>query len=64
VWAFGPLPEGLAEQVAQTGATLVTSGRDPLAELVVAQRFAVAAAHRRGLDPDRPRALTRSVVLS
>jgi fructoselysine-6-P-deglycase FrlB-like protein len=64
VWAFGPLPDGLAEQVEQTGASLVHSGRDPLAELVLAQRFAVAAAKQRGLDPDRPRNLVRSVVLS
>jgi fructoselysine-6-P-deglycase FrlB-like protein len=63
VWALGPLPEGLAEDIESTGATLVQSGRDPLAELLVAQRFAVAAAEARGLDPDRPRNLTRSVVL-
>jgi fructoselysine-6-P-deglycase FrlB-like protein len=63
VWALGPLPDGLADDIERTGATLVQSGRDPLAELVVAQRFAVAAAEARGLDPDRPRHLTRSVVL-
>ena len=34
-----------------------------MAALVLAQRFAVAEAERRGLDPDRPRNLTRSVVL-
>ena len=38
--------------------------RDPLAELVSIQRFAVALAAARGLDPDHPRNLTRSVVLS
>jgi CRISPR-associated protein Cas5a/b/c len=37
---------------------------DPQAELVVAQRVAVATALRRGLDPDHPRNLTRSVVLT
>jgi fructoselysine-6-P-deglycase FrlB-like protein len=64
VWPLDHLPAGLADAVERTGATLVPSGgRDPLAELVVAQRFAVAAAARRGLDPDRPRHLTRSVVL-
>lgn len=36
---------------------------DPMAALILAQRFAVAAAIRRGLDPDAPRHLTRSVVL-
>jgi fructoselysine-6-P-deglycase FrlB-like protein len=65
VWAFGEVPDGLGAEVAATGATFVHSGQwDPLAELVVAQRFAVAVAAARGLDPDRPRHLTRSVVLS
>ncbi len=64
VWPFGPLPPGLAEQIVATGATLVRTGDlDPLAALVLAQRFAVAAAAARGLDPDQPRALTRSVIL-
>ena len=65
VWAFGTVPDGLADEVAATGATFVHSGqRDPLADLVLAQRFAVAVAALRGLDPDRPRHLTRSVILS
>jgi fructoselysine-6-P-deglycase FrlB-like protein len=65
VWPFGPLPGGLADQIRATGATLVdTSGFDPLGALVLAQRFAVAAAEHRGLDPDRPRNLTRSVILT
>jgi fructoselysine-6-P-deglycase FrlB-like protein len=37
---------------------------DPMADLILAQRFAVALATSRGLDPDAPRHLTRSVVLS
>lgn len=65
VWALGDLPSGLAEEVGRTGADLVKNGqRDPLAELVLAQRFAVALAAHRGLDPDSPVHLTRSVVLS
>jgi fructoselysine-6-P-deglycase FrlB-like protein len=65
VWAFGEVPEGLPEEVAETGATFVHSGqRDPLADLIIAQRFAVALATARGLDPDHPRHLTRSVILS
>ncbi len=63
VWALGPLPDGLADDITRTSATLVHSGRDPLAELVLAQRFAIASAAHRGLDPDHPRSLTRSVVL-
>jgi fructoselysine-6-P-deglycase FrlB-like protein len=65
VWAFGDVPTGLADQVAGTGATFVHApARDPLAELIRAQRFAVALARHRGLDPDSPRHLTRSVVLT
>ena len=64
VWAFGPLPDGLAEEIAATGAAFVHSGRDPMADLILAQRFAVALRHHRGLDPDAPRSLTRSVVLT
>jgi fructoselysine-6-P-deglycase FrlB-like protein len=65
VWAFSALPPGLADQIGATGATLVHSGDlDPMAALVLAQRFAVETAGARGLDPDRPRALTRSVILS
>ncbi len=65
VWALGDVPPGLAADVAGTGATFVHHpGRDPLAELVLAQRMAVALAVHRGLDPDAPRHLRRSVVLS
>lgn len=62
-WMFGQAPDGLAEDVAATGATYVTSDLDPMAHLVVAQRLAVAHARANGMDPDRPRSLTRSVVL-
>jgi fructoselysine-6-P-deglycase FrlB-like protein len=37
---------------------------DPMADLVLAQRVAVLLATSQGLDPDRPRNLTRSVVLT
>jgi fructoselysine-6-P-deglycase FrlB-like protein len=37
---------------------------DPMADLIVAQRFAVLLATSQGLDPDSPRNLTRSVVLT
>ncbi|MEU4351288.1 SIS domain-containing protein [Streptomyces sp. NPDC023838] len=62
-WMFGEAPDGLAEQVRATGAQWVAGHLDPLAELVRAQRLAVAVAAARGLDPDRPRHLTRSVIL-
>ncbi|MFB6777833.1 SIS domain-containing protein [Streptomyces sp. NPDC056352] len=63
-WVFGPAPEGLEEQVASTGARWVASGLDPLAELVRVQRLAIARAEAAGIDPDSPRHLTRSVVLT
>lgn len=65
VWAFGGVPEGLAEDVTKTGATFVHDPSvDPMAHLIVAQRLAVALAEHRGLDPDSPRHLTRSVILA
>lgn len=63
-WMVGEAPEGLAAQVRDTGGLWIGGTLDPLAELVRAQRLAVAAAAARGLDPDRPRHLTRSVVLA
>ncbi|GGS99416.1 SIS domain-containing protein [Streptomyces chromofuscus] len=62
-WMLGAAPEGLAAQVRATGGQWVEGGLDPLAELVRAQRLAVAVATAQGLDPDRPRHLTRSVIL-
>ncbi|CAM5277087.1 SIS domain-containing protein [Streptomyces purpurascens] len=63
-WMFGDAPDGLAEQVRGTGALWIAGALDPLAELVRAQRLAVAVAASRGLDPDSPRHLTRSVILA
>ena len=64
VWAFGAPPDGLGAEVAAAGGTAWFSGEDPLAELVRVQRVAVALARARGLDPDRPRNLARSVILT
>ncbi|MFJ6567575.1 SIS domain-containing protein [Streptomyces sp. NPDC091292] len=63
-WMLGAAPDGLAEQVRATGGLWIEGGLDPLAELVRAQRLAVAVAATRGLDPDSPRHLTRSVILT
>ncbi|WP_330268736.1 SIS domain-containing protein [Streptomyces griseorubiginosus] len=63
-WMLGEAPEGLAAQVRETGGLWVPGTLDPLAELVRVQRLAVAVAAARGLDPDRPRHLTRSVILA
>jgi fructoselysine-6-P-deglycase FrlB-like protein len=65
VWAFGEVPEGITESAAGAGATVYHEpSRDPLAQLVLVHRLALGLAERRGLDPDHPRLLTRSVVLA
>lgn len=64
VWVFGPAPDGLRAEIERTSAAVITSAADPMAQLVGAQRLAVALAERRGLDPDAPRNLTRSIVLT
>ena len=64
VWHLGVADADLIRDVDATGATVVLGDLDPMAELILIQRTAVALALARGLDPDRPRNLTRSVVLS
>jgi fructoselysine-6-P-deglycase FrlB-like protein len=63
VWLFGPAPDGLARQIAAAGGLVWQSEEDPMAELVRVHRLAAVAARARGLDPDRPRNLSRSVIL-
>jgi glucosamine--fructose-6-phosphate aminotransferase (isomerizing) len=63
VWGLGDLPGDLLADVAATGAKVRFPGGEPLAELMLAQRLAVATARARGLDPDHPAHLTRSVIL-
>lgn len=63
-WALDEAPEGLAEQVLATGSAWVAGRLDPLAELVRVHRLALAVAAHRQLDPDAPRHLTRSVILT
>jgi CRISPR-associated protein Cas5a/b/c len=63
VWAIGSVDPGVLADAADTGATIVDRGSDPMAELVLIQRMAVELAEAHGLDPDHPKHLTRSVVL-
>ena len=60
---LGPADPTLVADVEAVGATVVADDRDPLVQLADAHRLAVALAESRGLDPDTPRHLTRSVVL-
>lgn len=64
VWVVGRPVAGLPDQVRATGATVVSHDDDPMADLVRVQLLAVRRAERAGLDPDRPRHLSRSVVLA
>jgi fructoselysine-6-P-deglycase FrlB-like protein len=54
----------VAQDTANTGARVVRGALDPLAELIRIQRLAVTLAEHLGLNPDQPRNLTRSVVLT
>ncbi|WNV88298.1 sugar isomerase [Umezawaea sp. Da 62-37] len=63
VWVLGTPPTGLDRQVGATGGLWIARDRDPLAELVAIHRLAVEVALGRGLNPDTPRHLTRSVIL-
>lgn len=62
-WLFGDEPQGLAEDVAVTGGLYIHRHTSPLAELVRAQKVALERARARGLNPDQPRNLSRSVIL-
>ncbi|MEY2635391.1 MAG: hypothetical protein RIS75_1331 [Actinomycetota bacterium] len=63
VWCFGTPPKNLQADVEATGAFFETRDIDPMAHLVLAHRTAAEIAHRRGVNPDQPRHLSRSVVL-
>ena len=63
VWVFGQPVPGLLDDVGATGATVVSDDLDPVSDLVRVQLLAVRLAEAAGFDPDRPRNLTRSVVL-
>ncbi|MEW1822489.1 SIS domain-containing protein [Arthrobacter sp. NPDC080031] len=63
-WIFGPQPEGLDADMSRTGALYVNTGKHPLAELARVHKVTLERARARGLNPDVPRNLTRSVVLN
>jgi fructoselysine-6-P-deglycase FrlB-like protein len=65
VWSLNQLPIGLGPEIEVSGATLELPAPDgdPMAELVRAQRAAIAIARFKGIDPTQPRRLSRSIVL-
>jgi fructoselysine-6-P-deglycase FrlB-like protein len=64
VWALGEVPPALLADARRTGAMVIATEADPLAGLIGAQRLAAVLAERKGMDPDQPRALSRSVILA
>jgi fructoselysine-6-P-deglycase FrlB-like protein len=64
VWVIGTPDPSIADEVRAVGASVRTATLDPMAELVRVHRLTLALAERRGLDPDHPQHLTRSVVLT
>lgn len=63
-WHLGAPPAGLIDDIVATGARAENRAIDPLADLIRAQRVALLRAKAKGLNPDEPRNLTRSVILS
>jgi fructoselysine-6-P-deglycase FrlB-like protein len=63
VWILGTPDPAVAGDAAATGAAVRVASLDPMAELVLVHRTAIALAEAKGLDPDHPVHLTRSVVL-
>jgi fructoselysine-6-P-deglycase FrlB-like protein len=61
VWSLGPLAAPVRTSIERTGAHIVDSERDPMAELVRVHRYGVALARFKGIDCDTPRYLRRSV---
>jgi fructoselysine-6-P-deglycase FrlB-like protein len=64
VWSLGPAPEGLGDDVRATGAWFDDRDLDPMADLVRVHRLCLLKAARAGLDPDLPRHLSRSIILT
>lgn len=62
-WQFGPLQEELAADIRATGAHFEHGYTDPMVDLIRAQRVALETARQRGMNPDTPRNLERSVIL-
>ncbi|WP_166985980.1 SIS domain-containing protein [Canibacter zhoujuaniae] len=63
-WMLGVAPEGLRAQVEALDAKFIERPElDPMASLVATHMVAVERARHRGLDADKPRGLTRSIIL-
>lgn len=63
-WMIGEEPEGLANDMVRTGALYINNDVHPLAELARVHRVTLDRARARGMNPDQPRNLSRSVILT
>jgi fructoselysine-6-P-deglycase FrlB-like protein len=63
VWILDDQEGGIDPQIRATGARVIHGEGDPLAELVRIHHFAEGLVELRGINPDQPPHLTRSVVL-
>jgi fructoselysine-6-P-deglycase FrlB-like protein len=64
VWILDAQETSIDAQVEATGARVIRGNGDPLAELVRIHRFAQGLVDLRGINPDEPPHLTRSIVLT
>lgn len=64
VWILDAEEPSIDDQIRATGARLIRGEGDPLAELVRIHRFAEGLVNLRGINPDQPPHISRSVVLA
>jgi fructoselysine-6-P-deglycase FrlB-like protein len=64
VWILDAEEPSIDEQIRATGARVIRGEGDPLAELVRIHRFADGLTQLRGINPDQPPHISRSVVLA
>lgn len=64
VWILDSEEPSIDDQIRATGARVIRGEGDPLAELVRIHRFAEGLVDLRGINPDRPPHIARSVVLA
>jgi fructoselysine-6-P-deglycase FrlB-like protein len=64
VWIVDDEEPSIDDQIRATGARVIRGEGDPLAELVRVHHFAEGLVELRGINPDQPPHITRSVVLA
>jgi fructoselysine-6-P-deglycase FrlB-like protein len=64
VWIMDAQEPSIDDQIRATGARVIRGDGDPLAELVRIHKFAEGLVNLRGINPDQPPHISRSVVLA